>query len=272
MLPIKDHNPVSRPAIIVPMLIGLNVFVFLFLQPTLRTLGGSDRAAVIEQTQFTACRASIPYEVMHGETVLEAVRDGTLRSERATIIAAAQAGEVVFPRQDACPDKNVWGSILFSMFLHGGWLHIAGNMLFLWVFGNNIEDRLGRVKFLAFYLIAGGAATYAQSVLTPSSATPLVGASGAIAGVLGAYLLLYPHARITTLVIFFFITVWELPAVVVLGLWFLLQVFQQVGSVAGEAGGVAYMAHIGGFVAGMILLLIFRPRPQPRRAALPYDV
>jgi len=273
MLPLKDHNPVSRPAVVVPVLIGLNLFVFLFVQPTLRTLGRSDEAAVIEQTQFSACRASIPYEVMHGETVLDAVRDGDLGSDRARIIAAAQGGTVIFPRQGACPDKNVWGSILFSMFLHGGWLHIAGNMLFLWVFGNNVEDRLGRVKFLAFYLLAGTAATYAQSALTPMSATPLVGASGAIAGVLGAYLLLYPHARITTLVIFFFITVWELPAIVVLGLWFVLQVFQQVGSVAGEAGGVAYMAHIGGFVAGMILLLIFRPRPRPqRRVVLPYDI
>ena len=271
MFPIRDHNPTSTRSVVVPALIALNVVVFLFVQPTVSALTArQNEAAELEQTQFFACRAAIPYEVMHGETVLQGVRDGDIQSQSAQLMAAAQLGFDAFPDGGACEDKFVWGSILFSMFLHGGWLHIIGNMVFLWVFGNNIEDRLGRVKFVAFYLLAGVAATYAQALVNPSSAVPLVGASGAIAGVLGAYLLLYPRARITTLlVLVFFITAIELPAIVVLGFWFVLQVFQGVGSVAGESGGVAYMAHAGGFVAGMLLLLLFRPRPAaPRRAQL----
>lgn len=251
MIPIRDHNPTSRPAVLVPILIGINAVVFFFVQPTL------DDAD--EQTIFFVCNAAIPYEVMHGEHVLDGVREGGLTAQDARLFAIVQ--------QARCPEKNVWASIVQSMFFHGGFLHIAGNMLFLWVFGNNIEDRLGRLRFLLLYFIAGLVATYAQSVLNASSVIPMIGASGAVAGVLGAYLLLYPHARVTTLVIFFFITWIELPAVVVLGLWFLLQVFQQAGSVAGEASGVAYMAHIGGFVAGMLLLLALLPRrARPQRA------
>jgi len=253
MIPIRDHNPTSRPAILVPALIAINVIVFFFWQPT---LDGND----IEQTIFFVCNAAIPYEVMNGEHILDGVADGDLRGQDARLFAEVQLRR--------CQDKNVWASIFRSMFFHGGFLHIAGNMLFLWVFGNNIEDRLGRIKFLLLYVLAGIAATYAQSVIAPTSVIPMIGASGAVAGVLGAYLLLFPRARVTTLVIFFFITAIELPAVVVLGLWFLLQVFQQAGSVSGAASGVAYMAHIGGFIAGMLLLLLFRPRRAPPRAAV----
>jgi membrane associated rhomboid family serine protease len=266
MLPIKDHNPTSRPAVVVPVLIGICVIVFLFVQPTLRALSGSDEERFADETNFMACRAVIPYEISKGELVLEGAERGDVRGQQAVVIARAQDGFADTQLEglaEPCRDKNVWLAIVTSMFLHGGWLHIAFNMLFLWVFGNNIEDRLGRVPFLAFYLLSGVAATYAQTLVSPSSTVPMVGASGAIAGVLGAYIVLYPRAYVTTLIVFFFITWVELPAIVVLGVWFVLQLFQSVGSVTGESGGVAYFAHIGGFVAGMVLLLVFRPKRRP---------
>jgi membrane associated rhomboid family serine protease len=253
MIPLKDHIPTRRVAIVVPLLIAINAFVFLFVQKPF--------AGEIEQTKFFICEAAIPYEVTHGELLSEAP-PGELDSPTAHAFASFQAR--------TCPNKNVWLSIVASMFMHGGWLHIIGNMLFLFVFGNNVEDELGRFSFVAFYLASGVAATYTQSFLQPGSFVPMIGASGAVAGVLGAYILLHPRARVTTLIMFIFITVAELPAAVVLGLWFLLQIFQSVGSVAGDAGGVAYFAHIGGFVAGMLLLMLFRPS-RPQRPEYVYD-
>jgi membrane associated rhomboid family serine protease len=157
------------------------------------------------------------------------------------------------------------------MFLHGGWLHIAGNMLFLWVFGNNVEDRLGRPLFVGFYLLGGVAAAALQLAFDPSSAVPSLGASGAVAAVLGAYLVLFPRARVVTLVILvFFITAVELPAVLVLGAWFVLQLFSGVGGLGAEVNaGVAYWAHVGGFLFGLgTAALFFRGRgrrPPPRQ-------
>jgi membrane associated rhomboid family serine protease len=152
--------------------------------------------------------------------------------------------------------------ILTSMFLHGGFLHVGGNMLYLWIFGDNIEDRLGHGRYLMFYLLCGFLATLGHAFFNPESVVPAIGASGAIAGVLGAYIVLFPRARVTTLIpIFFFITVREIPAVVLLGFWFVLQLFSGVGSLgaagAESAGGVAWFAHIGGFVAGMALVFLF---------------
>ena len=158
-------------------------------------------------------------------------------------------------------------TMFVSMFLHGGLLHIGSNMLYLWVFGDNIEDRLGHFRYLLFYLLCGVLATIAHAVSAPSSTVPAIGASGAIAGVLGAYLVLFPHARVTTLIpIFVFVTVRELPAILLLGLWFVLQFFSGVGSLGmpDDAGGVAYFAHIGGFVFGMLLIVLLgglRRRP-----------
>jgi membrane associated rhomboid family serine protease len=149
-------------------------------------------------------------------------------------------------------------TIFTAMFLHGSWLHLGGNMLYLWIFGDNIEDRLGPVRYIIFYLLGGIGATVAQVAVNPNSAIPNVGASGAIAGVLGGYLLLYPKARITTLV-FRFIT--QVPAYVVLGFWFVLQLFQGVGSLSvptdADTGGVAFFAHVGGFVVGLVLIRPF---------------
>jgi membrane associated rhomboid family serine protease len=160
-------------------------------------------------------------------------------------------------------------TVISSMFMHGGWLHLGGNMLYLWIFGDNIEDAFGTFKFLVFYLVCGIAATFAQYGFTPNSNIPNVGASGAIAGVLGAYLLLFPHARVRVLV---YNQVVALPALVVLGMWIALQVFSGVGSIANtaqteETGGVAYMAHVGGFAAGFVLCLLLRNRDQSSRSA-----
>lgn len=248
MIPLKDENPTERKAIIVPILIAINIVVFLFIQPTLS--GGSSASRAEQGAEFAVCKASIPYEVTHRTRLADA--DPSALNDTGQLFGRFQ--------RERCPHKSVWLSILTSMFLHGGFLHIAGNMLFLFVFGNNIEDRLGRFRFTIFYLLCGLAATLGQSYVGANSATPLIGASGAIAGVLGAYLVLFPRARVKTLIIFFFITVMDLPAVLVLGLWFVLQIFQGVGSVSGAPGGVAYVAHIAGFIAGMALLLVFRPR------------
>lgn len=165
-------------------------------------------------------------------------------------------------------------TIVISMFLHGGLLHIGSNMLYLWIFGDNIEDRLGHGRYLLFYLACGFLATFAHAVFSPGSRIPAIGASGAIAGVLGAYLILFPHARVLTVIpIFFFITLRELPAVILLGLWFVLQLFSGVGSLgvtdAQDLGGVAYFAHIGGFVAGLVLIAVLGGLRAPRRREPP---
>ena len=147
-----------------------------------------------------------------------------------------------------------WTTIFSSMFIHGGLLHFAGNMMFLWVFGDNIEDRLGHVKYLLFYLLAGVAAALSQLGVDPHSQAPMVGASGAISGVMGAYLLLYPYNRIKALVVFFFITVMQLPAMYFLGIWFLMQLINGLGVLGLSAQvNVAFFAHIGGFLAGLVL-------------------
>ncbi|MFW6155904.1 MAG: rhomboid family intramembrane serine protease [Armatimonadota bacterium] len=159
------------------------------------------------------------------------------------------------------------GALFLSMFMHGGIGHIAGNMLFLWVFGDNIEDRMGHLKYLLFYLICGIIATVSHSlfaVVTGTAHISLVGASGAIAGVLGAYLVLFRHARIRTLIIFFFITVVDLPAAFFLVYWFIIQVLS-----IGAASGVAYMAHIGGFGAGYLLVRVFADTDRPRPPQAP---
>jgi membrane associated rhomboid family serine protease len=150
-------------------------------------------------------------------------------------------------------------TIFSAMFMHAGWIHLLGNMLYLWIFGDNVEDRVGHIKFLLFYLVCGIAATFAQFILSPASNIPNLGASGAIAGVLGAYLLLFPRGKVMML---FFRIITPVPAWVALGFWIVLQLISGAGSLAtaSQTGGVAYMAHIGGFITGMILILPFRTR------------
>lgn len=157
------------------------------------------------------------------------------------------------------PETNAV-TIFSAMFMHGGWLHLFGNMLFLWIFGDNVEDRFGHLKFLIFYLLAGIAATFAQFAVSPGSGVPNVGASGAIAGVLGAYILMFPQSRVNVLV---GRQIVAMPAFVVLGLWIALQLVSGVGTIgytdeSADVGGVAYMAHIGGFVAGLLMTFLFR--------------
>ena len=161
-----------------------------------------------------------------------------------------------------------WMSVLTSMFLHGGFLHVGGNMLYLWIFGDNVEDRMGHGRFLVFYLLCGTAAALGQTLTVPDSVVPMVGASGAIAGVMGAYFVLYPHSRIVTLlVLVIFVQIIEVPAIFFLGVWFVMQLLSGVGSIAtatgGEpAGGVAFWAHVAGFAAGIVGVFAFR---QPER-------
>jgi membrane associated rhomboid family serine protease len=170
------------------------------------------------------------------------------------------------------PDFPLPLTVFTSMFLHGGWLHLGFNMLFLWTFGNNIEDAAGHLRFLVFYLLCGIGAAGTQVFASPDSEIPMIGASGAIGGILGAYMLLYPRARVLTLVpIFIFLRLMYIPAVVFLGLWFGFQILMSSIDQA-DAGGVAFFAHIGGFVAGMLLIWFFRKTRRPRPGPLLDDL
>lgn len=163
------------------------------------------------------------------------------------------------------PVRRVFLPFFTSMFLHGGWMHLIGNMWYLWIFGDNVEDRLGHVRFLAFFVVCGVMANGAHYVFNAASGLPAIGASGAVAGVLGAYLISYPRARILVLLpLFLFIQFIELPALIVLGFWFVLQFLNGAASVVRSTatGGVAWWAHIGGFVGGIVIFKFFRPRPR----------
>jgi membrane associated rhomboid family serine protease len=221
MIPLSDDNPTRIKPVVTVILIALCVLVF-FWQASLGQEGG-------ERIIFSlGVIPAVLFDHMH------------LSSELAWIPPEA--------------------TIFTSMFLHGGLMHLAGNMLYLWIFGNNVEDSMGHVRFVFFYLICGVAAALGQALINPDSQVPMIGASGAISGVLGAYLLLYPHARVLTLVPFgFFSEIVRLPAVLVLGLWFVFQLFSS-GAARGAQGGVAFFAHIGGFIAGMVLISLFKYR------------
>jgi membrane associated rhomboid family serine protease len=166
------------------------------------------------------------------------------------------------------PVRFTWTSVLTSMFLHASWSHVIGNMWFLWIFGDNVEDRFGHFRYLLFYLLCGLAGGVVQTAAAPYSFTPTVGASGAIAGVMGAYFVLYPHSRVLTMIFPFIFWIIEIPAPFFLGYWFLIQVFSGVGTVAlstgTTAGGVAFWAHIAGFLAGLLMVFVFR-RPERQR-------
>ena len=247
MFPLKDNIPTRRFPILTVLLIVANVAMFFGFQEASLSFGG---AAVDDQKVVDY--GAIPYEISHPGKNCDLVGE--------ELACEGQRG--VSGEPDSQP--STWLTILTSMFMHGGLLHIAGNMLFLWIFGNNIEDSMGRARFLLFYLAGGVAALLAQTLINPSADVPTIGASGAVAAVLGGYALLYPRARVLTFVIIiFFITLIELPALVVLGLWFLLQLFygsaEFLQPVGGE-GGVAYFAHIGGFVFGLLLIRLFANR------------
>ncbi len=200
--------------------------------------------------------------------VIELLADSAGRLDQFIYTAGVIPAEIL-----AAPLSGESLTVLSSMFVHGGWMHLLGNMLYLWIFGDNIEDRLGHGRFLLFYLIGGLAAAGAQVAVSPNSTVPMVGASGAIAAVLGAYLIEYPRARVRSLIFLgYFIRLVNVPALIVLGMWFVLQFFDGFLSLSAAAvGGVAYFAHIGGFVAGVLLVKPFavgRSKPvhwnQPR--------
>jgi membrane associated rhomboid family serine protease len=274
MLPLRDDNPTRSFAWVTLAIIVLNFLAFLLWQPTLAT--GPD--AESRRETFFFCHAEIPWEVSH----FTSLGDGGAGAREAISKSGILQGSGLTPAEfqaylaEHCGHKNWLLSVFTAMFLHIGWLHILGNMLFLWVFGNNVEDRVGRIRFLIFYLVAGIAASLAQLATGPNDLIPNLGASGAIAGVLGAYLVMFPRRRVLTLIFFFIITFVYLPAALVLGLWFVLQIFSGVGSLAQhvQSGGTAFWAHIGGFTFGALMALLFFPkegigRPPPRRPDLP---
>ena len=220
MIPLHDDNPTATPPLLTVMLIVACVLVF-FWQLSLGP----------QQERMVYALGVIP-----------AVLFGYLQLPEGIALGAPPA------------------TVFSAMFLHGGWMHLIGNMLYLWIFGNNIEDAMGHGRFIIFYLLCGIAAALAQALPDPHSQIPMIGASGAISGVLGAYLLLYPHARVLVLIpLGFYLTTLRLKAGWVLGFWFVLQLVNSAAS-AGQQGGVAFGAHIGGFVAGILLLPLFKRR------------
>ena len=287
MLPLKDNIPTARFPVITVALIVINVAVFIW-QLNFPTDQKLDQVGFGSIDQSSLEYGAIPYRITHTDSrdcVIGGVPDsqgqleagvvcpGTKDYDRAVAIGEQDPQAVPIPI-----DQAPWWETLFtSMFMHGGFLHIAGNMLFFWVFGNNIEDRLGRVKFLLFYLLAGLIAVYTQALIDPASTAPTIGASGAIAGVPGAYALLFPKARVLTLIfIIFFVTLVEIPALILLAIWFLLQFVPALGQVAVETGGgqgVAYFAHVGGFLFGLavaaVMLAVTRGRDREDPPRLP---
>jgi len=254
VLPVHDVNPTRRTPWVTRLLLVANVVVFVLSPLALAPLLGQGSAqSVCTQLAYLDQYAAVPSQVIGDDAPVE-VATGA-------VAPGAPPGSVACVTQSPPPyDKQPWLSVLTAMFLHGGWLHLAGNMLFLFVFGNNVEDRLGRVRFLAFYLGCGYAATYGFALFFAGSDTPLVGASGAVAGVLGAYLVLYPKARVWSLLTFLFFLPVRLPAWLVLGSWFVLQYLYTTGAGLSEAAGVAYLAHVVGFVVGAVLMWQLRGR------------
>jgi rhomboid family protein len=238
VIPLKDDIPTRRFPIVTVALIAINVVVYFVFEQGLLGLGDIGNERVIEY-------GAIPIEITHPGTECVSAAGGS----------AIQCGSGGFGAGQA----PFWLTIFSSMFLHGSLLHLGGNMLFLWIFGNNIDDSMGRLTFVVFYLLGGLAALALQVAVDPNSLIPTVGASGAIAGVLGAYARLYPRARVVTVVIIIiFITIVTLPALLVLGLWFLLQLLPAFSEPAGSTGGgVAYFAHIGGFLFGVLAIKLF---------------
>lgn len=270
MIPLRDDNPVRRFPFVTLGLIVLNVLAFAFWQPTF----GSQQ----EQQTFFFCHAEIPWEVSHQTNLGDGGEAARRVVEQQFHLSPDEATQFQAGFREDCGHKSWWQSVFVAMFLHGSWLHIGGNMLFLWIFGNNVEDKVGPLLYVPFYLAAGVIASIAQLLINANSVIPNLGASGAIAGVLGAYLVMFPRRRVLTLVIFFFITFVYLPAYVVLGGWFLLQLLNGVGELGSRVnagGGVAFFAHIGGFVFGAVMAWLFFPKerfgaqPPPFRPDLP---
>jgi membrane associated rhomboid family serine protease len=248
VIPLKDDNPTRRFPILTVGLIAVCTLVFLY-QLSLPTDGS------LESQEAFVCEFGL-------------IADHLIEGADANEPSGADGGPATC--QGLNQEQNRFLGLFTSQFLHGGWLHLLGNMLFLWVFGNNVEDRLGRLRFLPFYLVCGALAGLAQAVSDPNSDIPLIGASGAISGVLGAYLLLFPRVSVWTVVLPFFFLPFRIPAWMWLAIYFALQfLFLGESATAAGGGGVAYFAHIGGFIAGAVLIKLFEagrgvpPRSRP---------
>ena len=230
MFPYRDENETQRAAIATGAIIALNVLVWIFVQ------GAGSNLPLAS----SVCNLGL----IPGELTLS-LPPGTRFPMGDNLFCLTDSGRQV-------------SHLLTSMFLHGSWMHLLGNMWFLWIFGNNIEDSMGRLRFVVFYLACGLAAAMGQVLTSPNSVVPMVGASGAISGVMGAYLLLYPRVRVYALVFLgFFFTSIAMPAWVMLGYWFLIQFVSGLVTAGNDVGGVAFWAHIGGFVAGIALIKLF---------------
>jgi membrane associated rhomboid family serine protease len=254
VIPLKDENPTHRAPVVTVVLIAVCVAVWVLIQQ------GGQRE---DDAAFTFETAAIPCEVVKGRPLTTDEIERTVEEGDSTACSSS-SGELGSPPY--FPDKDEYLALLYSMFMHGSWIHLLGNMLFLWVFGNNIEDRLGHGKYLGFYLVAGLAATAAHIGVQPNSTVPLVGASGAIAGVMGMYLVLFPNVQIRSLIILgFFVLFRDVAAKWLLGIWLVSQFFVNPNE------GVAWMAHVGGFVFGVVagLLLKATGEPEDARPRLP---
>ena len=245
MIPLGDDNTDRHTTPFVNyILIAVNIIVFIFYQKM-----GADMA-------FTMGYAAVPAEILSGNDIVTS-------SQELKDVVTGQ--EYILPGLQKSPSP-VWLTLITSIFMHGGWAHLGGNMLYLWVFGDNLEHRMGHLKYLGYYLLTGIIASFAYVFTTylfgDDPLIPSLGASGAISGVLGGYISLFPTRRVTVL-IFWFIT--HVPAIVVLGLWIVLQIVSSIGALGeAAAGGVAYSAHIGGFIAGLLLIRMFAPKPIVR--------
>ncbi len=253
MIPLKDNIPNLRFPLVTVALIAANVIAYLLsIRSGGGLLGGPSSSTVLHA-------AAIPYQFTHPGDYCN-VQEAVGPSGAGELLSECKHGP--YPGQ-----LSTWATAFTAMFLHGGLLHIAGNMVFLAIFGPNVEEATGRVKFLLFYLLGGLVALAAQVAVDPNSTIPTLGASGAIAAVLGGYIVLYPRARILSLVlIVFFVTIIEVPALVILGFWFLEQAAFGAAGLAnpvGGGGGVAYFAHVGGFVFGLLVIRLIATRPTP---------
>ena len=250
MIPIKDYNPTRHFPYVTVALLVVNIGVYFLVQRP----GSTDQIA---ELRFTYRYAAIPCEVVEGRPLTAPEINATLRGDDS---ACGRSGDMAGSRP-VFGAKNVYLAVVLSMFLHGSLLHIGGNMLFLWVFGNNIEDRMGSVPYLGFYLAAGLVASLAHVLAGPSSTVPVVGASGAIAGVMGSYLVLFPDVRIRSIFAVFFFFPIDLPAKWLLGYWLVSQFF------VSPTSGVAWVAHVGGFAFGAAVAWLLRDRLRPSRVS-----
>jgi membrane associated rhomboid family serine protease len=242
VIPLRDENPTHRTAYVTIALIAINIFFYFGVQAPKDSTASDLIRHASEGTEYTYSHAAIPCELDKGHPL-------TVRQFETDQCDPSTFDET----RDVFPNKNVYVAILWSMFMHGSILHVLGNMLFLWIFGNNVEDRMGRVGYTIFYLAAGVVSAIAHVAFNLHSTVPVVGASGAIAGVMGAYIVWYPRARILSAVPIFLFFLIELPAYVVLGGWFVLQFFTNPNE------GVAWVAHVGGFLFGALIAALLSP-------------